>query len=142
MEKARPYLIAALLCDRVLQEENGTVSIIRLADRLGYQTMGLPEGTKPGMQLQGLVAVKSGPVTGNHVIKVFIENPNGKRQEILAYPVTFMGKDHGQNIIMNLAFGIEVDGLYWFDVVLDDEVLTRIPLTIVQEPAGPKEKQK
>jgi hypothetical protein len=36
---------------------------------------------------------------------------------------------------LNFVLGIENEGLYWFDVVFDDEVLTRIPLTVVQEPA-------
>ena len=44
-----------------------------------------------------------------------------------------MGKDHGQNLIVNMTLGIEEDGLYWFDVIFDDEVLTKIPLMVAQE---------
>jgi len=93
----------------------------------------MPEGAKPGVQISGLVSLKSGPVTGDHLIKLFVENPTGKRQEVYSFPVKFMGKDHGQNLILNMTFGIEHDGLYWFDVVFDEEVLTRIPLMVVQE---------
>jgi hypothetical protein len=133
MDKPRPYITAALLCEKVLQEGNGTISIIRLADRMGYQTAGMPAGVKPATIISGLVSLKSGPVTGNHVIKIFVENPIGKRTEVFTFPVTLMGKDHGQNIILNMTFGIEQDGLYWFDVAFDEEVLTRIPLMVVQE---------
>jgi len=133
MDKPRPYLTAALLCEKVLEEKNGTLSIIHIADRMGYRTVGMPEGMRPATQVSGLVCLKSGPVTGEHVIKIFVENPVGKRQEIYSMPVKLMGKDHGQNIIVNMTFAIEHDGLYWFDVVFDDEVLTRIPLMVVQE---------
>jgi hypothetical protein len=79
--------------------------------------------------------LKSGPVTGDHTIRVFVENPAGKRQEVFSHAVKLMGKDHGQNIILNIMFGIEQDGLYWFDVAFDEEVLTRIPLTVARESA-------
>lgn len=137
MDKPRPYLTAALLCEKVLQEVDGSISVIRLADRIGYRLVGTPAGspeeTKPAVQISGLVSLKSGPVTGEHVVKVFVENPIGKRQEIHSLPVTFMGKDHGQNLILNMVLGIEHDGLYWFDVVFDEEVLTRIPLMVAHE---------
>ncbi len=136
MDKPRPYVIAALLCEKVLQESNGTVSIIRVADRLGYSVAGMPEGMKPITQLSGLISLKSGPVTGDHTLKIIGENPVGVRQELFTFPLHLMGKDHGQNIILNIAFGIEQDGLHWFDVVFDDEVLTRIPLIVAKE-SGP-----
>lgn len=96
----------------------------------------MPEGMKPITQLSGLVCLKSGPVTGAHTLKIIGENPAGVRQELFTFPLQLMGKDHGQNIILNIALGIEQDGLYWFDVVFDDEVLTRIPLIVAQE-SGP-----
>lgn len=136
MDKPRPYLTAALLCEKVLQEGNGTVSVIRVADRLGYNVAGMPQGMIPIAQLSGLICLKSGPVTGDHTLKIIGENPTGDRQELFTFPLQLMGKDHGQNIILNIAFGIQRDGLHWFDVVFDDEVLTRIPLIVAQE-SGP-----
>lgn len=135
MEKPRPYVTAALLCEKVLEEKNGTISVIRIADRLGYHATGMPQGMKPGVQISGLVCLKSGPVAGDHVIKIVLESPSAKRQEIYSLPVTLKGRDHGQNVILNMTFGIEQDGFYWFDVIFDDDVLTRIPLMVAQDPA-------
>jgi hypothetical protein len=36
--KDGPYLIAALICEKVLQEKDGTVSIIRMVDRVTLTT--------------------------------------------------------------------------------------------------------
>jgi hypothetical protein len=133
MEKPRPLIIAALLCERVLQETNGTISVIRIADRVSYNPALLPPGTRPAITLSGLISIKSGPVTGEFSLKIFIENPAGKRAEAFAGNLKLSGKDQGQNIVLNLTMGAEVDGLHWFDVVFDDQILTRIPLMVVQE---------
>ena len=135
MDKPRPYLTAALLCEKVLQENNGSVSLIRIADKLSYKSIGMPQGMTPVARIAGFIGLKSGPVIGEHVIKIIAENPLGKRQEVATFPVKFEGKDHGQNLIVHLNLGIENDGLCWFDVVIDDEVLTRIPLIVAREPS-------
>lgn len=139
MEKSYPYVSAALLCEKVLQEKDGTLSIIRIADKLTYHPIGdAAKDIKPIHQMQGLVALKSGPVTGEHILRIVGEMPSGRRKELIASSISLLGKDQGQNLILNLALGLEEDGLHWFDVIFDDEVLTRIPLLIMrsEESAG------
>lgn len=142
MDKPRPYVTAALLCEKVLQEKEGSLSLIRIADNIQYRPVGAPEGVKPIINIQGLVGLKSGPVKGNHTMKIVVERPSGERKEVFSQPVTFLGRDHGQNLILNVGLAIEQDGLYWFDVMFDDEVLTRIPLMVIrlQEQAGTEQK--
>jgi hypothetical protein len=140
MDKPRPYLTAALLCEKVLVEQDGSVSIIRIADRATYQAvtvdnvLGIPEGARPFFALSGIIALKSGPVVGEHVVKIIVENPIGRRTELQAFNVTFMGQDAGNNLVLNMMIGIENDGLHWFDVSFDDDILTRIPLVIARVP--------
>jgi hypothetical protein len=132
MEKPRPYITAALLCEKVLQEKDESISLVRIADKLEYrfEGPGITPGIKPAIALQGFVSLKSGPVVGPHRVSVVIEQPSGQRKEALSFNINFLGKDQGQNVILNLGLGIEQDGLYWFDILFDEEVLTRIPLTI------------
>ena len=138
MDKPRPYVTAALLCEKVLHEKDESLTLVRIVDKMQYRLEGigvaLPEGLKPMVNIQGLVSIKSGPVTGDHTIKVVAERPNGDRKEIVVFPVKFLGKDQGQNLVLNIGLGIEQDGLYWFDVVFDEEVLTRIPLMVIPLP--------
>lgn len=88
------------------------------------------------------MSLKSGPVTGEHRVTIVSEKPSGNRKEVYSLPVKLLGKDHGQNIILKIGLGIEEDGLYWFDVLFDEELLTRIPLMVIptqeQTPQEPK----
>jgi len=134
MDKPRPYITAALLCERVIQEKDESLTLVRLIDKIQYSLEGIgvqiPTGIKPVVPLQGLISLKSGPITGHHKIKVVSERPNGERKDVFEHTFELLGKDHGQNIIMRINLGIDQDGLYWLDVLFDEEVLTRIPLIV------------
>lgn len=143
MDKPLPYINAALLCQQVLQEKDESLTLVRIADRLQYRIEGLPPELKPSVGISGIISLKSGPVIGEHTIKIISEKPDGNRKEVYSSPpVKFLGKDQGQNIIMNMNLGIDQDGLYWFDVLFDDELLTRMPLMVTplgaQAPQEPK----
>lgn len=139
MDKPRPYVTAALLCEKVLQEKDESLTLVRIADRLQYSVQGvgvaLPEGLKPVINIEGLVSIKSGPVTGDHTIDIFLQRPNGDRKAVATFAVKFLGQDHSQNLILKMGVGIQEDGLYWFDVFFDGEVLTKIPLMVTPAPA-------
>jgi hypothetical protein len=136
VDSTLPYVTAALLCEKVLQEKDNSISVIRIADRVQYKLPehGIPVGMKPAVQLSGFIGIKSGPVTGTHQIKLTVERPNGDRKEIVTYPVDFLGKDHGQNLVLNFVLNADQDGLYWFDVIFNEIVLTRIPLLVMPLP--------
>jgi hypothetical protein len=138
MDKPRPYVTAALLCERVLHEKDESVTLVRIVDRIQYRVEtkgeGIPKDIKPIVSIQGLVSLKSGPVTGDHVITIWVEKPNGERKQAFAFPVKFLGGDQGQNLLLNIGLGIDQDGLYWFDVFFDAEVLTRTPVMITPLP--------
>jgi hypothetical protein len=150
MDKPRPYVTAALLCERVLQEKDGSLTLVRIAEKLQYRLdmfgPDMPKSVKPMIPIQGLISIKSGPVTGDHVIKISVEKPGSKpgseRKDAFTQPVTLLGGDQGQNIILNIGLGVESDGLYWLDVIFDEEVLTRIPLMVTALPPLESQEQK
>ena len=135
---AMPYVGAALLCEKVLQEKDGTLSVVRIADRITYQLSGVPEGVKPIVQLHGLIVLRSGPAKGNFTLKLFMTPPSGNRHEMYSVPVELRGGDHGFNLVLNISLGINEDGLYWADVMFEGHLLTKIPLMVVQ--AEPEQK--
>lgn len=148
-KKPLPYVTAALLCEKVLIEKNESISIVRIADKIQYRVdipktlpQDLMKDVRPMVNVEGLVSIKSGDVTGDHKISVVAERPDGDRKTVFEKVFDFQGKDHGQNIILNMGIGIKDDGIYWFDVLFDDEVLTRVPLVITPLPEPePKEKE-
>jgi len=142
-EKPRPYLTAALLCEKVLQEADGTLSVMRIADRVqlqnappGIQLAPPPPGVQPPIpifQLACLVALKSGPLVGDYTLGLTLFSPSGKVQGIpIKQPMKLLGKDQGQNFVINLVMSAEEEGLHWLHVTLGDMELTRIPLMVVQ----------
>lgn len=135
-EMGGPYLTAALLCEKVLQEKDGIVSAIRVIDRIIATAQGsaLPERMPPvAVNVSVLIMLKSGDVQGSHTIKVQQVAPSGFRSPHLSWPIYLEGDDRGANLIVQVAFEAKEEGLYWFDVYFKDDLLTRIPLRVVYQ---------
>lgn len=138
-ESSGPYLTAAVLCERVLQEKDDVISIIRMIDRLTVivNAAGSPETMPPAaVNLTALIALKSGSARGRMTVKWRTETPSGLKLPDQLFPVFFEGEDRGANLVINLNMIAEQEGLYWFDVLLDEQPLTRIPLRILYQRIG------
>lgn len=98
-----PYLIAALICEKVLQEKDGTISIIRIVDRI---TLNAPASHSPEtlpptqVSLSALIALKSGSARGRHTVKWIVETPSGLKLPEQFLPVLFEGEDRGVNLVL------------------------------------------
>lgn len=143
MDKPRPYILAALLCENVIEDKTGSLSVIRIADKVEFETQGMPEGYKPVIAIKGLVAIRSGPVKGEFILTMKVMRPNGEQKgaPITLPTVKLLGGDQGSNTILNLNLGVEDEGLHWFDIYFQDDLLTRIPLTVVRKQEPPTQKQ-
>lgn len=138
-ESSGPYLAAAVLCERVLQEKDEVISIIRMIDRLTVtvNAAGSPETMPPAaVNFTVLIALKSGSARGRMTVKWRTETPSGLKLPDQLFPVFFEGEDRGVNLVINLNMIAEQEGLYWFDVLLDEQLLTRIPLRILYQRIG------
>jgi hypothetical protein len=143
LPESGPYLMAALLCERVMQEQDGTVSIMRAVDRLTVNAsptpMALaahiePPEAMPPVQVPPLtlfVAFKSGSARGRHAVNIRLEQPDTTKLPLQQQSVLFEGEDRGVNLIMQLNLLLNQEGLYWFHLSLDNEFLTRVPLRLV-----------
>jgi hypothetical protein len=129
-----PYLQAACLCDRVLQEQDGVVTPVRLVDRVTIPRIpagGIPPGAVS--QLSLLIALKSGGVTGAHTVTIRHPPALQAPGEISPIPVVLQGAENGVNLIGLFQWIPRPtdEGLHWIDVLFDDRLLTRMPLRIV-----------
>lgn len=141
MEKHRhpfdmgPFLTAAALCERVLTEQDGVNSLIRIVDRLTITAGGseAPENMPPSQHLLSLyISFKSGTARGVKQLMVRIQKPDGNSPQPLSVPLNFEGEDdRGTNLIMQIQFEIDVVGLWWLDVSLDDNHVTKLPLRVI-----------
>jgi hypothetical protein len=144
-----------LVCERVLQEQDGVLSVIRVIDRLMLGSVGpdAPDEMPPlPVNFTLLVMLKAGDARGRFRVRLALEAPSGQAMPAEAtLPVLFEGEgDRGVNLIIPVGFQAEQEGLYWFDVWFGDprfseqeELLTRVPVRIVYQPqrigSGPTE---
>lgn len=131
-----PFLSMAFFCDRVIEGKDNVLSAIRIVDRWMHVIQGseAPKDMPPvAVNLSLLIGFKSGTARGSHTLLVQSEQPSGIKGAALSFPVLFEGEDRGMNLNLQMAFQAEVEGLYWFDVKIDDQLVTRIPLRVVYQ---------
>ncbi len=133
MNPKGPYVAIATLCERVLHETDGGISCIRLMDTIALEVPADAPDPFPPIAYQGmaLISFKSGDYVGPMTLRIEFKNPSGESgkpsQEHL---LQFQGNEHGTNLIMRLNLQFVDQGLYYFDLFLDEELATRIPLRV------------
>ncbi len=130
-----PYVTAALICERVMEEKDGVLSAIRIVDRAEVQIQGDQPGLAnivPAFQLACLVCLKSGPAKGQGALTIDGVKPSGETKRLAEFPLDLKGGDSGQNLVINMTIASKEEGLHWFDVRFDGQLLSKIPLILVR----------
>jgi hypothetical protein len=131
-----PFLQAAFFCEKVLQEKDGVMSAIRLVDRftLSSSAEGSPD-LMPSINIgiSILIAFKSGDIKGKWELKVRPIAPSGQELPGFVGPVLFEGDERGASVVIQYGLTAKEEGIYWFDVMLNDKLITKMPLRIIYE---------
>lgn len=128
-----PYVQMALLCERVLHETDGVSSIIRIVDVINHQERGPnPPEEMPLVHypLTLVISLRSGRAKGRHEITVTPEQPSGETISPIAVSINLEGEGKGVNIVSRIDIPYKFEGLYWFNIRFDRELITRIPLEV------------
>ena len=132
-----PYVQAALFCERVLSEKDNVLSLIRIVDRLVLTVAGpsAPEQMPPSpVNCQAVIMLKTGSLSGSYQLRLSPTTPSGKELPSVSTRILLAGgEDGGTNLIFNVQFIANEEGVYWFDVIFEDQLLTRLPLRIVYQ---------
>jgi hypothetical protein len=132
MTNTRPYVSLACLCENIIVDATGRRSLINVLDTITITPVPGATG-QPVAEFQVVVGVKSGDVVGSSALSVSLRTPSTTvKGGPGPWRVHLMGGVHGA--VLNLAIQLQVGeyGLYWFDVFWEGELLTSIPLAIVQ----------
>jgi hypothetical protein len=134
---AGPYLAVAALCEKVLQEKDGVISLIRMVDRtiVSAHSADAPEEL-PAVALNHtlFVALKSGFAKGKYTVTVQPYAPSGRPiGSPVQAPVLLEGDDRGVNLIVGIGLTVEEEGLYWIDIQVEGHSLTRVPLRVLYQ---------
>ncbi|MCD6599648.1 MAG: hypothetical protein J7L19_03655 [Dehalococcoidia bacterium] len=136
--KDGPYLEAAFLCEKVLQETNGVKSAIRIIDRLTHS----PYVTDTSHDMEAftynltlLLKLKSGWARGNFTLEIKLSKPSGELSTPLQQQLVFEGEeDRGIDLVAGITVNFETTGIYWFEVYLNNICITKIPFRVIYMP--------
>jgi hypothetical protein len=136
-----PYVQLATFCEKVLQEADGVLSVIRAVDRivLTAQGEGAPdELPQLPLNLSFVLALKPDEARGRHTLTLTVQQPSGLSLPPRDFDVMFEGDERGVNVVMQMQLEA-IEGLYWLDVTLGGTLLTRVPLRVMYQriPSGP-----
>lgn len=134
-EQGGPYVTAALLCEKVLQEKDGVNSIIRVITQLNISG---PHEEMPAtpIQVMAYLGFVAGFARGKYRLRLVPVSPSGKEMGGLDLTAYFEGDDRGVNIVVNLGMIVKEEGVFWIDVLLESQRVTRIPLRVLYQHIG------
>ncbi len=130
-ERFRPWIQVAAFCQTALKETTGSLSIIRIIDRITIPALML--NTQPTLPITLAVVIKSGFMRGSAKIGIRQNNPSGKTLPPIEASALFEGDDRGIELIINMGLQVTEEGLYWFDIFVNSELFTRVPLRVVSQ---------
>lgn len=129
-----PYVNLACIAQHVIMSREGDLSIIGNFDHLTHKIQDASEkGTGFSEKFELVIAMITGNAIGLHEMTIIPELPSGKTKRPLKRK--FSLEDHclGINFDINTHFTFTEEGCYWFNVYLDNKLLTKIPLNIEYE---------
>ncbi len=129
----RAYLHVATFCEKVLREADGVMSLIRMIDR--FNVMGETEEMAPVvLTFMVYISFKSGFMRGKQKIALRPKSPTGKDLPAMEFPVLFEGDDdRGPALGFQVNWAVEEEGLFWWDLYLNEELVTRMPLRVTYQ---------
>lgn len=128
-----PFVHLAAFCENTLREVDGVLSLIRIVDVITHTERGpnppqdMPEFHYP---LWLVLAIKSGTAKGRHEIAIVPEKPSGETLPSARTSVLLEGEGKGANLVTRIDIPFSLEGLYWFRILFDDRIVTRIPLEV------------
>jgi len=121
------------LCEQVIEDKTGVLSLIRIIDTITHTEArpdAPPEMPPITYPMKMVIMLKAGRARGRHELKIVPESPSGETKDPLIRSIQMEGEERGFNNIINMVFTFTMEGLYWFNVYLDESLLTRIPLRV------------
>ena len=146
-----PYITAATFCERVIRDTStGTISLINLVDRLTVEDQGVApyeEGKEPVVVVVVVIdwffvlSLRAGDMSGKDVVQLILVYPEGQRELKLGedFELDFPEEGNvGTVLVAKLDIRMRRRGVWWVKVLLDDEVLTLVPLQVVDRSTLPE----
>jgi hypothetical protein len=132
-----PWLLVAAFCDRVLDDGEGNLSLDRLIGRL---TLVPEDPSAPNVMpelshtLTFVLTILTPPGRTSAPLVLGIRSPDGQLRVGPPINFKFTTETPASTLVMPFQMTFHVEGLHLVEVVLDDKLITRIPLDVVYLP--------
>ncbi|HLK41650.1 MAG TPA: hypothetical protein VKU41_33105 [Polyangiaceae bacterium] len=130
VDEGGPFIRAALLCERVLNDSDNAPSLIRIVDLATLTVDSLKRLPPIIVPISLFVSLRAGTRRGKFEMVVRCLRQSGELLRELPTPVEFTDGSTLANYTFALSSGLPGEGVYWFEVVFDGQLLTRVPLTV------------
>lgn len=136
-EFSGPFLQVACFCENVVQRADGVLTLVNIVDRVNITSQGTEAPDQMPVwnwQSHLVVILKAGQARGRRELRIVSERPDGSTSEPSINSVNFEGgDDRGVQVVAQMVIPLTLEGLYWFHVYLDRELLTRLPLRVTYQ---------
>ena len=85
------------------------------------------------IKLIAAVGFKAGVLKGANDIKLALVSPQGEAGPSVTVSALFQGDERGTNFLTEMNLNLGEEGLYWIDVSLQNQLMTRIPLRLIYQ---------
>lgn len=135
--RAKPLLVAALICERILQEVDGSVSIMRIGETLSFTGDPAKVQAVP-VRCWAFVSFRAGQETGRYTIVLRVRSDAGTILQTSSPVSMDLSRERGASLPVEIARTFETAGLYWIDVLVDGDLTVSMPLriTVTRPPAN------
>lgn len=131
-----PYVQVACLCKMIIRADDNSLSVIKIIDTVTHTQAGpTPPKDMPifTYDMVLLLSLKAGKARGRSTLKITPELPNGSTKPPIERSIHFEGEEKGINFNVNMNFVFEQEGLYWFNVFVDEIKISAIPMRVKYE---------
>ena len=149
MPNEKPYVAVAVACEKVQEEKDNVMTIVRVVDRilLTLPAHGMPDTIQepgalvpkfgvPGVPFSLAIFLRPEGMRGIHQVTLQMVAPSGKAKSVKEWPVNTDEMAGGINFNIGIVLAAtEGYGTYAFNVLWNGDFLTKIPVTLSPTPA-------
>jgi hypothetical protein len=127
-----PYVALAVFCTRIDRQTDGSTDVIGVVESLNLDSPFSPPMTNNSLMMTAVVSVRGDTMRGAYPLAIRGHYPDGTPGTTLSQLVEFSDAQPTATIALPIQIAIGDLGEYWFDVTLDQRLLTRVRLDVTR----------
>jgi hypothetical protein len=128
--QAGPYVALAVFCTRIDRQTDGSTDVIGVVETLNLDSPFSPPMTNNSLMMTAVVSVRGDTMRGAYPLAIRGHYPDGTPGTTLSQLIEFSDAQPTATIALPIQIAIGDLGEYWFDVTLDQQLLTRVRLDV------------